>query len=98
LENIVNRFIKRLFDIGFSVLVFTFILWWFIPLVALIIKLTSKGPVFFIQERSGIKNRSFRVIKFRTMYINSDAHYKQATRDDQRITPIGKLLRQNQPG
>ncbi len=93
LENIVNRFIKRLFDIGFSVLVFIFVLWWFIPLIALIIKLSSKGPVFFIQERSGIKNRSFRVIKFRTMYINSDAHYKQATRDDQRITPIGKLLR-----
>ncbi|MCC6583381.1 MAG: undecaprenyl-phosphate glucose phosphotransferase [Chitinophagales bacterium] len=93
LENVVNRFVKRLFDIGFSVLVFLFILWWFIPLIALIIKLTSKGPVFFIQERSGIKNKSFRVIKFRTMYINSDAHYKQATRDDQRITPIGKLLR-----
>ena len=93
LENVVNRFVKRLFDIGFSVLVFLFVLWWFIPLIALIIKLTSKGPVFFIQERSGIKNKSFRVIKFRTMYINSDAHYKQATRDDQRITPIGKLLR-----
>lgn len=93
LENVVNRFVKRVFDIGFSVLVFLFILWWFIPLIALIIKLSSKGPVFFIQERSGIKNKSFRVIKFRTMYINSDAHYKQATRDDQRITPIGKLLR-----
>ena len=93
LENIVNRFVKRLFDIGFSLLVSVLILWWCIPLVAFIIKLTSKGPVFFIQERSGIKNKSFRVIKFRTMYINSDAHYKQATRDDQRITPIGKLLR-----
>lgn len=93
LENIVNRFVKRLFDIGFSVLVFLLVLWWFIPLMALIIKLTSKGPVFFVQERSGIKNKSFRVIKFRTMYINSDAHYKQATRHDQRITPIGKLLR-----
>ncbi len=93
LENIVNRFIKRLFDIGFSVSVFVFVLWWFIPLIALIIKITSRGPVFFIQERSGIKNKSFRVIKFRTMYINSDSHYRQATRDDQRISPIGKLLR-----
>lgn len=95
LENIVNRFVKRLFDLGFSALVFLFVLWWFIPLVALIIKITSKGPVFFVQERSGIKNKSFRVIKFRTMYINSDAHYKQATRHDQRITPIGKLLRRS---
>ena len=95
LENIVNRFIKRLFDIGFSALMFLFVLWWFIPLVALIIKITSKGSIFFIQERSGIKNKSFRVIKFRTMYINSDAHYKQASRHDQRITPIGKLLRRS---
>jgi len=93
LENIVNRFIKRLFDIGFSILVLVFILSWFIPLMAVIIKLTSKGPVFFIQKRSGIKNKSFSVIKFRTMYVNSDAHYKQATRHDQRITPIGKFLR-----
>lgn len=93
LENIVNRFIKRIFDIGFSVLVFLFILWWFIPLMAIIIKLTSDGPVFFIQERSGIKNKSFNVIKFRTMFLNNDAHSKQATKNDNRITPIGKFLR-----
>jgi putative colanic acid biosysnthesis UDP-glucose lipid carrier transferase len=95
LENIVNRFIKRIFDIGFSLLVIFGILSWFVPLMAIIIKLTSKGPVFFIQKRSGIKNKSFSVIKFRTMYVNSDAHYKQATRHDQRITPIGKLLRKS---
>lgn len=93
LENIVNRFVKRIFDIGFSILVLLTVLWWFIPLMALLIKLTSKGPVFFIQKRSGIKNKSFEVIKFRTMYMNNDAHYKQATRYDQRITPIGKILR-----
>jgi Undecaprenyl-phosphate glucose phosphotransferase len=93
LENIVNRVIKRLFDIAFSFLVFVFILWWFIPLIALIIRLTSKGPVFFIQKRSGIKNRSFEVIKFRTMYVNGDAHIRQATKGDSRITPIGKFLR-----
>jgi putative colanic acid biosynthesis UDP-glucose lipid carrier transferase len=93
LENIVNRFIKRIFDIGFSILIFIFVLWWFIPLIALIIKLTSKGSVFFIQERSGIKNKSFAVIKFRTMYINNNAHDQQATRNDERITPIGKILR-----
>ncbi len=93
LENIVNRFIKRNFDICFSILVFITILWWFIPLVAIIIKITSKGPVFFMQERSGIKNKSFRVIKFRTMYVNNRAHQLQATRNDERITPIGKILR-----
>lgn len=94
LENIVNRVIKRLFDLGFSILVFVFLLWWFIPLIALIIRITSKGPVFFVQKRSGIKNKSFEVIKFRTMYVNGDAHHKQATKGDRRITPIGKLLRQ----
>jgi Undecaprenyl-phosphate glucose phosphotransferase len=93
LENIVNRVIKRAFDIAFSFLVFAFVLWWFIPLIALIIRLTSDGPVFFIQKRSGIKNTSFEVIKFRTMYLNGDAHLKQATKGDRRITPIGKFLR-----
>jgi putative colanic acid biosynthesis UDP-glucose lipid carrier transferase len=94
LENIANRVIKRFFDICFSFLVIVFILSWFVPLMSIIIKLTSKGPVFFRQERSGIKNQSFKVIKFRTMYENTDAHNKQATRNDQRITPIGKILRQ----
>ena len=93
LENIVNRFIKRLFDLVFSILVFVFLLSWFMPLMVIIIKLTSKGPAFFIQKRSGIKNISFDVIKFRTMYVNTDANYKQATKDDDRITPIGKFLR-----
>lgn len=93
LENIVNRFIKRIFDIAFSFLVFITILWWFVPLMAIIIRLTSKGPIFFMQERSGIKNKSFYVIKFRTMYVNGDAHLKQATKNDSRITPVGRFLR-----
>lgn len=93
LENIVNRAIKRAFDIIFSLLVMVLFLWWFIPLIALIIKLTSRGPVFFTQERSGIKNKVFKVIKFRSMHINDGAHSVQATRGDYRITPIGKFLR-----
>lgn len=93
LESFVNRFIKRGFDVAFSVLVIVGVLSWLIPLLALIIKLTSKGPVFFVQERSGLRNRSFHVIKFRTMYVNDDAHLKQARRNDDRITPIGKFLR-----
>ncbi|HNL85476.1 MAG TPA: sugar transferase, partial [Chitinophagales bacterium] len=87
LENIVNRIVKRLFDICFSFLVIVFVLSWFVPLMAIIIKLTSKGPIFFVQERSGIKNLPFPVIKFRSMYINNDAHVLQASKDDSRITP-----------
>jgi len=93
LENFVNRFIKRIFDIGFSVLMIVFILSWLIPIIALIIKLTSKGPVFFIQKRSGFRNQTFDVIKFRTMYVNNAAHSNQAIKGDSRITPIGSLLR-----
>jgi Undecaprenyl-phosphate glucose phosphotransferase len=93
LESFVNRFIKRGFDIAFSILIIVFILSWLFPLVALIIKLTSKGPILFVQERSGLRNRSFQVIKFRSMYVNDDAHHRQAYKNDERITPIGKFLR-----
>lgn len=93
LENAVNRVIKRLFDFGFTILVFLLVLWWLIPLIALVIKLTSKGPVFFIQERSGERNTKFKVLKFRTMYVNNHVPEKQAEKNDPRITPVGRFLR-----
>lgn len=93
LENYINRIVKRSFDFCFSALVFSLILWWLIPLIALIVKLSSKGPVFFIQDRSGLKNQVFRVYKFRTMYVNDEANEKQAQKGDARITPIGSILR-----
>lgn len=93
LENVVNRYIKRIFDFGFSLLVFCLIFWWLFPLIALLIKLTSKGPVFFMQRRSGFKNAEFNAYKFRTMYVNNEADLKQAERNDPRITPIGRILR-----
>lgn len=93
LENAVNRVVKRLFDFGFTVLVFLLVLWWLVPIIALAIKLTSRGPVFFIQERSGERNTSFKVLKFRTMYINNKIPEKQAEKNDPRITPIGRFLR-----
>ncbi len=93
LENFINRVIKRIFDIGFSVLIITFVLSWLIPIISLIIKLTSKGPVFFKQKRSGFRNQTFDVIKFRTMYVHDDSNANQATKGDSRITPIGAFLR-----
>ncbi|MBX7226797.1 MAG: undecaprenyl-phosphate glucose phosphotransferase [Chitinophagales bacterium] len=93
LEFFINRFLKRLFDFCFSFLVFALILWWLIPIISLLVKFTSKGPVFFIQERSGLKNQVFKVYKFRTMYMNDDAHTRQAEKGDPRITPIGSILR-----
>ena len=84
--------IKRMMDITISSLFIMLIMSWLYPIVALLIKLTSKGPVFFIQKRTGYKGIDFDCYKFRTMYVNDDADTKQATSGDKRITLIGKFL------
>lgn len=93
LDDIANRIRKRMFDIVFSAGVMLFILSWLIPLLALLVKLESRGPVFFIQYRTGRNNKTFRCLKFRSMYVNNDANSKQATRNDRRFTRIGRILR-----
>lgn len=93
LENLLNRSIKRAFDIVFSIFVLIFIFSWLLPILALLIKLSSKGPVFFVQVRSGRDNKPFKCYKFRSMSVNNDADKKQATRDDKRITKIGAFMR-----
>lgn len=80
-------------DLTISIFIILFILSWLLPILIILIKSTSKGPAFFIQERSGKENIVFNCLKLRTMYVNADAHTQQATHDDARITPIGKLLR-----
>lgn len=93
LDDINARFAKRAFDIIFSSLVIITIISWLFPLLCLLIKISSKGPVFFSQQRTGINNRTFTCFKFRSMYVNADADTKQATLNDSRITPIGKFMR-----
>lgn len=93
LDDIANRIRKRLFDIAFSGMVTVFLLSWLIPLLALLIRLESKGPVFFIQHRTGRNNKTFRCLKLRSMYVNKDANEKQASRNDRRFTRIGRILR-----
>lgn len=93
LDRLTYRAGKRLFDIVFSLLVVILLFSWLFLLIALIIKLESKGPVFFIQRRTGINNKTFYCLKFRTMRTNQDADTRQATKDDDRITKVGKLLR-----
>jgi exopolysaccharide biosynthesis polyprenyl glycosylphosphotransferase len=62
--------------------------------VAMLIKLDSPGPVFFVQRRCGFNQRQFRIIKFRTMStLDDDAAFRQATRDDPRLTRFGRWLR-----
>ena len=93
LDNIYNLAIKRVFDIIFSFLVIILILSWMLPIFGLIIKLTSKGPVLFIQKRQGYRNKTFRCIKFRTMVPNTMSDIKMADDNDDRLTKFGKFLR-----
>ncbi|MBI3502833.1 MAG: undecaprenyl-phosphate glucose phosphotransferase [Bacteroidetes bacterium] len=88
-----NKFFKRTFDIIFSFLVCTVLLSWLLPILAIVIKLDSKGPIFFKQKRTGLNNREFWCLKLRSMHVNEDAHSMQASSDDPRITSAGKLLR-----
>ncbi len=93
LDNIDSQIKKRCFDLAFSVLVIFFLLSWLVPLIALLIKLDSKGPVFFTQPRSGRNNTPFLCYKFRSLKVNDQAHEQQVTRNDKRFTRIGKFLR-----
>jgi putative colanic acid biosynthesis UDP-glucose lipid carrier transferase len=93
LEGLNNRFKKRLFDLVFSTLVIVFLLSWLYPIIALLIKYQSPGPVLFKQLRSGRDNKPFFCYKFRSMKVNKDSDTKQASKDDDRITRIGKILR-----
>ena len=93
LSNDLNTILKRTFDIVFSLVVIVFLLSWITPIIALIIKIESRGPVFFKQTRNGIKFREFTCYKFRSMIENNDADIQQATKNDKRVTKIGKILR-----
>ncbi len=93
LEDSINMILKRGFDIVFSSLVIVFVLSWLTPIIAVLIKLESKGPVFFKQSRNGFNFREFDCYKFRSMTPNKDANLYQATRNDTRITKVGKQIR-----
>lgn len=86
------QIVKRLFDIGFSLGVIIFLLSWLAPLMAILIKLESKGPVFFKQSRPGLDEKEFFCYKFRSMQVNETTE-KSVTRNDPRVTRIGKFIR-----
>lgn len=93
LDQINNRFKKRLFDILVSSLVIIFVLSWLLPLISLLIVLESRGPIFFSQMRTGKNGKMFKCFKFRSMFINAQSESKQATKNDARVTRIGRFLR-----
>lgn len=84
---------KRIVDIAMSAIFILLVMSWVTPILALLIKLTSKGPVFFIQKRTGLMGAEFGCYKFRTMYVNDEADLKQVAINDKRITAVGKFLR-----
>jgi len=86
------KIFKRLFDIVFSLAVIIGLLSWLVPLLSILIKLESKGPVFFKQGRPGIDENEFFCYKFRSMQINTVSE-TEASKDDPRVTGMGKFMR-----
>lgn len=84
---------KRVMDILSSSTVILLIFPWLFPILYVLIRLDSRGPVLFKQQRVGFLGRTFCCYKFRTMYVNSHADTRRASSDDPRVTRIGRFLR-----
>ena len=93
LESFGNRLLKRGVDVFISLGVILLVLSWLIPLLGILIKLYSKGPIFFTQRRTGLNNKEFDIIKFRSMKLNTQANQMQARKGDPRIFKLGALIR-----
>lgn len=87
-----NAALKRIFDIVFSSTVILTVFPFVVPIIALAIRLDSKGPIIFKQLRPGKKNKLFECYKFRTMTVNKNTEF-QAIKNDPRVTRVGKFLR-----
>ena len=86
------KIFKRTFDVLFSLFVIVFLLSWIVPLLAFLIKIESKGPIFFMQGRPGLEEKEFFCYKFRSMKVNKTTE-KEASKNDPRVTKIGKFMR-----
>jgi len=92
------RFFKRAFDIAFSLLVIVFIFSWLYPIIFILTKFSSPGPVFFIQDRVGARNEKFKCYKFRTMKVSekkSAYSFQPVVENDPRVTKVGRILRRS---
>ena len=95
LDDVGNRIKKRALDLGVSLFVTVFVLSWLIPLIGILILLESGRPIFFKQLRTGKDKKPFYCWKFRSMRKNKDADLRQASKDDTRVTTLGKFLRKS---
>jgi len=89
-----NRVLKRMFDVVFSILVIVFLLSWISLILFILIKLESKGPLLYKHKRNGINYKEFDCYKFRSLRINSSESENYVKKKDQRVTKIGRFLRQ----
>jgi len=92
-DETMNKVIKRVFDLVFSSIIILGLLSWLTPIMAIIIKWESKGPVFFVQKRNGLNYKEFNCYKFRSMELNDKADLDLASKNDVRITKVGKFIR-----
>ena len=90
-----NKVIKRVFDIIFSIIIIIGVLSWLTPILYIIIKTESKGPFIFRQKRNGLNYHEFYCYKFRSMNLNKIADLEQVSKNDTRITNVGKFLRKS---
>ncbi len=86
---------KRAFDLLIAILVIVLVLTWLIPLLGALIRLTSRGPVFFVQLRTGRNGQHFRCLKLRTMVHGCSDGFQQTTLNDPRVTKVGRFLRRS---
>ncbi len=87
-----TKIFKRFFDIIFSLLVMIFLLSWLVPILAILIKIESRGPIFFKQGRPGLDEEEFFCYKFRSMRVNKTTE-KEASKNDPRVTKMGRFMR-----
>jgi putative colanic acid biosynthesis UDP-glucose lipid carrier transferase len=93
LENPLNRFFKRAIDLAIALPVMLFVFPVLTVVVWIVQRLQSPGPLFHVQPRAGMQNRLFKIYKFRTMRPDHEDLTRQASNNDERVYPIGKLLR-----
>ncbi len=93
LQKFSSRLLKRSIDVFVSTLLIVFVLSWLVPIIGILIKCSSRGPIFFLQTRHKKGGRHFTCLKFRTMIVNQQADTLPATAGDKRITSIGHFLR-----
>jgi putative colanic acid biosynthesis UDP-glucose lipid carrier transferase len=93
LQSTYNRFLKRCFDLAFSVAVLLTVFPLIYIVACVLIKVTSRGPILFKQKRNGLYGKIFECYKFRTMRMNEEADLVQAAKDDPRTTKVGGFLR-----